>query len=94
MTDCSIVADLRRSEDQVVTPHRAVAHGYMDRLHEEIREVGTRVGRRRPVVQYHWGLLVGAVVAGLVELTPAPVDDNLTVPLLAGTAMHLLGVGA
>jgi glycerol-3-phosphate acyltransferase PlsY len=44
------------------------------------------------VFQYHWGLLVGAVVAGLVELTPIPLDDNLTIPLLSGAVMHLLGV--
>jgi len=42
-------------------------------------------------VDYHWGLLVGAAVAGLVELAPLPLDDNLTVPLAAGTAMHFLG---
>ena len=42
--------------------------------------------------QYHWGLLVGAVVAGLVELTPVPLDDNLTIPLISGAVMHLLVV--
>jgi len=42
------------------------------------------------VSQYHWGLLAGAVVAGLVELTPIPLDDNLTVPLVSGAVMHLL----
>ena len=41
-------------------------------------------------VDYHWGLLVGAAVAGLVELAPSPLDDNLTVPLVAGAAMHFL----
>lgn len=52
-------------------------------------------------VEYHWGLLVGAVVAGLVELTPLPsplkqgeqrgvLDDNLTIPLISGAVMHLL----
>ena len=40
---------------------------------------------------FHWGLLVGAVVAALVELAPVPPDDNLTIPLAAGGAMHLLG---
>ena len=40
---------------------------------------------------YHWGLLVGAAVAALVELAPVPADDNLTIPLAAGGAMHLLG---
>ena len=41
-------------------------------------------------VDYHWGLLVGAAVAGLVELAPLRLDDNLTVPLVAGMAMHFL----
>jgi acyl phosphate:glycerol-3-phosphate acyltransferase len=44
------------------------------------------------VFQYHWGLLAGAVVAGLVELTPIPLDDNLTIPLISGAVMHFLGV--
>jgi glycerol-3-phosphate acyltransferase PlsY len=42
------------------------------------------------VFQYHWGLVLGAVIAGLVELTPIPLDDNLTVPLVSGVVMHLL----
>ena len=42
-------------------------------------------------VGFHWGLLVGAAVAGLVELAPLRLDDNLTVPLIAGTVMHFLG---
>ena len=41
-------------------------------------------------VDYHWGLLVGAAVAGLVELAPLRLDDNLTVPLIAGAAMSFL----
>ena len=44
------------------------------------------------VVPFHWGLLAGAVVAGVVELLPVPLDDNLTVPLVSGAVMHLLGV--
>lgn len=44
------------------------------------------------VFQYHWGLLAGAVIAGLVELTPLPLDDNLTIPLISGAVMSLLGV--
>ena len=40
---------------------------------------------------YHWALLVGGAVAALVELAPVPPDDNLTIPLAAGGAMHLLG---
>jgi dolichol kinase len=43
-------------------------------------------------VEYHWGLLVGAAIAGLVELASVPPDDNLAVPLAAGAAMYLLGV--
>ena len=40
---------------------------------------------------YHWALLVGGAVAASVELAPVPPDDNLTIPLAAGGAMHLLG---
>ena len=43
-------------------------------------------------IEYHWGLLVGAVVAGLVELAPLPPDDNLTIPLISGAVMHYLVV--
>jgi dolichol kinase len=54
-------------------------------------------------VQYHWGLLIGAGLAGLVELTPLPLplasrgdrrvlNDNLTIPLISGAVMQLLGV--
>ena len=42
------------------------------------------------VIEYHWGLLVGAAVAALVELASLPPDDNLTVPLISGSAMHAL----
>jgi glycerol-3-phosphate acyltransferase PlsY len=42
------------------------------------------------VITYHWGLAAGAVVAGLVELAPLPLDDNLTIPLISGAVMHLL----
>ena len=41
-------------------------------------------------VPFHWGLLAGAVVAGIVELLPIPLDDNLTIPLASGGIMHLL----
>lgn len=44
------------------------------------------------VAPFHWGLIVGAVVAGIVELLPIPLDDNLTIPLASGAAMHILGV--
>ncbi len=43
-------------------------------------------------VDYHWGLLVGAIVAGLAELASVPPDDNLAVPLAAGAVMYFLGV--
>ena len=52
--------------------------------------VGVMVGGG--VVDYHWGLLAGAVAAGLAELAPLPVDDNLTVPIAASTAMYFFGV--
>ncbi len=39
----------------VVTRHRAVSEKYLTYLHREIREVARRLGRRRRVVQYHWG---------------------------------------
>ena len=42
-------------------------------------------------IEYHWGLWIGAVVAGLVELASPPPDDNLSIPLIAGAAMHFLG---
>lgn len=39
-----------------------------------------------------WGILVvGALVASLVELLPIPLDDNLGITLIAGYAMKLLG---
>ena len=34
--------------------------------------------------------LVGALVATLIELLPTGVDDNVTIPLISGLAMHLL----
>ena len=42
--------------------------------------------------EYHWGLLAGALVAGLVELMSVPPDDNLAIPLLAGASMYFVGV--
>ncbi len=41
-------------------------------------------------IDYHWALWVGAGTAAVVELASVPPDDNLTIPLLAGTAMHFL----
>jgi len=43
-------------------------------------------------IDHHWALWVGVAVAGVVELASIPPDDNLAIPLLAGTAMFLLGV--
>ena len=43
-------------------------------------------------IDHHWALWVGAAVAGVVELVSLPPDDNLAIPLLAGTAMFLMGV--
>lgn len=37
-----------------------------------------------------WIVPVGALVAAVVELSPVPLDDNLTVPLASGLAMTLL----
>ena len=34
--------------------------------------------------------IVGAFVATLIELLPIGVDDNVTIPLISGLAMHLL----
>ena len=42
------------------------------------------------VIQYHWALVAGAVLAALVEVAPIPVDDNLTIPLVSGLFMNLL----
>ena len=42
------------------------------------------------VLQFHWVLVAAAVVAGLVELAPLPLDDNLTVPLIAGACAQYL----
>ena len=43
-------------------------------------------------IDYHWGLWIGALVAGLVELASVPPDDNVAIPLISGVAMHFLGV--
>ena len=39
----------------VITRHRSVSEKYLGYLQREIREVAGRLGRRRKVVQYHWG---------------------------------------
>ena len=43
-------------------------------------------------VDHRWELMAGAVAAGLTELAPLPVDDNLTVPIVAAGVMYILGV--
>lgn len=43
-------------------------------------------------IGFRWPVAVGAVVAGITELLPLPLDDNLRVPLVAGGAMALLGM--
>ena len=37
--------------------------------------------------QWSWAIVVAAVVAAAVEFAPAPIDDNLTVPLIGGAAL-------
>ena len=37
-------------------------------------------------------IIAGVIVAAVIELLPIPLDDNLTVPLLAGGAMTLWGL--
>ena len=44
------------------------------------------------VVSFHWALAAGAGVAAVVELVPFFLDDNVTIPLVAGAAMTLMGV--
>ena len=44
-------------------------------------------------IEHHWALWAGAGIAAVVvELASIPPDDNLTIPLVAGTAMHFLMV--
>ena len=40
----------------------------------------------------HWALWPAAGIAALVELAGIPPDDNLAIPLIAGTAMWAMGV--
>ena len=40
--------------------------------------------------QWTWAVVATAFVAAAVELAPIPVDDNLTIPLIAGAIMTLL----
>ena len=43
-------------------------------------------------ISFHWGLVLGAIVAGIVELCPSIIDDNLTIPLISCSAMTVVGV--
>ena len=38
-------------------------------------------------IEYHWALWAGAGIAAVVELAGIPPDDNLSIPMIAGTAM-------
>ncbi len=42
------------------------------------------------VLEFQWVLVAAAVVAGLTELAPLPLDDNLTVPLISGACAQYL----
>ena len=44
------------------------------------------------VVSFGWALVAGAAVAALVELVPTALDDNVTIPLVSGASMTLIGV--
>jgi len=37
-----------------------------------------------------WALLAGAAVASVVEILPLPLDDNFTIPVIAGAAMGIM----
>ena len=43
---------------------------------------------------WSWGIIAGAIIAAAVELAPIPLDDNLTVPLIAGGAITLVNMWA
>jgi dolichol kinase len=42
-------------------------------------------------VEHHWALWPGAAISALTELAGLPPDDNLTIPLIAGSAMWAMG---
>ena len=42
-------------------------------------------------IEHHWALWPGAAIAALAELPGIPPDDNLSIPLIAGTAMWAMG---
>ena len=43
------------------------------------------------VVDFTWALVGGAAVATVVELVPTLLDDNVTIPLISGMSMWLMG---
>ncbi len=45
-----------------------------------------------PDLSMVWWLVPGAIVAAVVELLPIPIDDNLSIPLAAASAMAVLAV--
>ncbi len=45
-----------------------------------------------PDVPLAWWLVPGAIVAALAELAPVPLDDNVTVPIVAAAVMALLAM--
>ena len=42
-------------------------------------------------IEHYWAIWVGVAVAGTVEFASIPPDDNLSIPLLAGCVMFVLG---
>ena len=51
---------------------------------------GSKKKKKLRSLKDHWALLAGAAVAGLVELLSLPPDDNFTIPLASGAAMHFI----
>ena len=44
------------------------------------------------IISFGVAVVAGAAVAAVVELVPLGIDDNVTVPLVSGVAMTLVGV--
>ena len=44
------------------------------------------------LADWTWAIVAAAAFAAAVEITPIPVDDNLTIPLLSGAFLTLLTV--
>lgn len=43
-----------------------------------------------PALSFAWWIVPGAIAAALAELAPSPIDDNITVPVVAGATMTAL----